>query len=91
MQTEWRDKVLIVSGDITVSTLGADAYRRYCAELDGRRPDCIDFGGVGRADSACLSLLAAARRRFPDAVFNRLPSSVGLLADLYEIEHWIKK
>lgn len=93
MQSECRGQTVYVSGEITVTTVTAVLYRAYCQQLD-RLPEnniAIDFSGVTRADSVCISLLAAAKRCRPQAAwsFYGIPASVGALAKLYEVGDWI--
>ena len=51
----------------------------------------VDFSGVTRADSVCISLLAAAKRSRPQAAwsFIGIPAGVAALAQLYEVGDWI--
>ena len=65
MQTELRDGTLHISGDITVKTLTAAAFTRFRQQCRLKDTRAVDLSGVGRADSACVSLLLDALRR-PD-------------------------
>ena len=63
MQTEIRNGTLYISGDVTVKTLTASAFARYEQQCCLKETDSIDFSQVGKADSACVSLLLNALRR----------------------------
>ena len=63
MQTEIRNGTLYISGDVTVKTLTASAFARYEQQCRLKETDSIDFSQVGKADSACVSLLLNALRR----------------------------
>ena len=54
---------LYISGDVTVKTLTASAFARYEQQCRLKETDSIDFSQVGKADSACVSLLLNALRR----------------------------
>ena len=89
MHTETRGDTLHLTGDITVKTLTAAAFARFtqqCASDGIRR---LDFSGVKRADSACVSLLLSAMRLKKNPVFDGVPDSVRDLAALYEIGSWL--
>ena len=90
MQTEIRNGTLYISGDVTVKTLTASAFARYEQQCRLKETDSIDFSQVGKADSACVSLLLDALRR-PDGKISLqgIPESVSTLSELYEIEDWL--
>lgn len=93
MNSEVREQCLYLSGDVSVQTLDAAAYRQWkqqCASDDIR---AIDWQGVARADSTALALMIAAlRARGQSSLqWRNLPESVRLLAELYEIEEWISE
>lgn len=89
MNSETRGQTVYVSGEVTVNTVTAPLYRNYCRQLQTLAPPFqVDFSGVGKADSACLSLMIAARRRSSEAAFTAIPASVALLAELYEVDNW---
>ncbi|EGY53745.1 lipid asymmetry maintenance protein MlaB [Neisseria shayeganii] len=95
MQTECREHTVYVGGEVTVNTVTAPLYRNYCRQLAALGNEVrVDFSGVVKADSACLSLLAVALRcgeKNGAAVsFHRLPAAVTLLAELYEVDDWIR-
>lgn len=90
MNTEIRDGVLHLSGDITVKTLSEAAYRRFEQQCRLKDTAALDLSGVGRADSACVSLLLTAfRLKNQTLELRRVPESVRALADLYEIKEWV--
>lgn len=89
MQSRLDNGVLAVSGDVTVKTLTPAAYREF-EQACRQNPAAVDWSGVGRADSACVSLLLTAlRTASPQPQWRNLPGAVEDLAGLYEIRHWI--
>ena len=89
MNSETRDGTLYLSGDITVKTVTAAAFagfRQQCRLKDIR---ILDLDKVGRADSACVSLLLTALRANRALEIRNLPQSVQALAELYEIREWV--
>lgn len=89
MNSETRDGTLYLSGDITVKTVTAAAFagfERQCRLKDIR---ILDLAEVGRADSACVSLLLTALRANGSLEIRNLPQSVQALAELYEIREWV--
>lgn len=58
--------------------------------MSSERHRAVDLSGVGRADSACVSLLLDALRR-PDGkiILQGIPESVRTLSELYEIKDWL--
>ena len=91
MQTEIRNGTLYISGDVTVKTLTASAFARFEQQCRLKDTDRIDFSQVGKADSACVSLLLDALRR-PDGkiTLQGIPESVRTLSELYEIKDWLQ-
>lgn len=90
MNSEIRDQVLYLSGDITVKTVTEAAYRQFEQQCRLKETVTLDLSGVSGADSACVSLLLTALRLKNKAVeFLRVPESVRSLADLYEIKDWV--
>lgn len=85
---------LYLNGDITVNTLDGQAAAACLDALDST-VHSIDLGGVGRADSACLSLILSLQRRHRQLhnggrlAVCRLPAPVSALAELYEIRSWL--
>lgn len=85
---------LYLNGDITVNTLDGQTANACLNTLD-HTVHSIDLGGVGRADSACLSLILSLNRRYKrlhndgKLVICKLPASVSALAELYEIRLWL--
>ena len=92
MQTEIRNGTLYISGDVTVKTLTASAFARYEQQCCLKDTRAVDLSGVGRADSACVSLLLDALRR-PDGkiTLQGIPESVRTLSELYEIKDWLNR
>ena len=88
MNCELSDGVLPLSGDITVKTVQPAAYRRFC-QLCRQNAAALDLSAVGRADSACLSLLLAALRANSGIALRSLPPAVSALAELYEVREWM--
>lgn len=90
MNSEIRDNVLYLSGDITVKTVTETAYRQFERQCRLKETGALDLSHVGRADSACVSLLLTALRLKNKAVqLCHIPESVRSLADLYEIKDWV--
>lgn len=90
MNTEIRESVLLLGGDVTVTTVSAAAYRQFRQACGNPQVQELDLSGVARADSACLSLLLAAVRQNPGMAVSAVPPSVAALAELYEIQEWIR-
>ncbi len=91
MQIEILDGVMRLSGDITVNTVTEAGLRQFRqAFKSGGQLGRMDFSAVGRADSACLSLLLTARRLNPSIKAQAVPASVWALAELYEIRDWME-
>ena len=87
MHTETRNGVLYVAGDITVKTLSQAAFARFREQCRLKEVLSLDFSEVGRADSACVSLLLEAiRLKQTAAAFTGLPQSVAALCSLYELQ-----
>lgn len=90
MNSEIRDNVLYLGGDITVKTVTETAYRQFEQQCRLKETAVLDLSRVGRADSACVSLLLTALRLKNKAVqLRHIPESVRALADLYEIRDWV--
>ena len=62
MHSEIREGCLYVSGEVSVRTLDKAAYARFAAQCGQPETHSADFGGVEKADSACIALLMAALR-----------------------------
>lgn len=91
MESEVRDGVLYVGGNVTVKTVTQAGYNRYEQQCRLKETVAVDFSGVERADSACVSLLLTALRAKSAAPALRgIPASVEALAELYEISEWVK-
>lgn len=90
MNSELRDNVLYLSGDITVKTVTDSAYRQFEQQCRLNETNALDLSRVSRADSACVSLLLTALRLKNKAVeLRHIPELVRALADLYEIKDWV--
>lgn len=77
-----------LSGDVTAAALNQEHCRRlYAAVAAGVHT--VDLHAVARADSACVALLLALRRRRPQLRFAGLPEDVRKLSALYETDAWI--
>ncbi|WP_107688941.1 STAS domain-containing protein [Neisseria wadsworthii] len=90
MNTEIRENVLLLSGEVTVTTVTAATFRQFRQACASPKIETLDLSGVTRADSACLSLLLSAVRREPKPAIRSIPKSVASLAELYEIQEWIR-
>ena len=91
MQTELRDGTLHISGDITVKTLTGEVSERFQQQCRLNGIVAVDFSGVNRADSACVSLLLEILRRRKNSIrLTGIPESVRALSELYEIKDWLK-
>ena len=85
MNSETRDGTLYLSGDITVKTVTAAAFAGFGRQCRLKDIRILDLAEVGRADSACVSLL----RANGSLEIRNLPQSVQALAELYEIREWV--
>lgn len=91
MHTELNNGTLHISGDVTVKTLTAAAFTRFRQQCRLKDTRAVDLSGVGRADSACVSLLLEILRRRKDSIgLTGIPESVRALSELYEIKDWLK-
>lgn len=90
MHSEIRNQTLFLSGDITVKTVTPPLFRQFEQQCRLKDTAALDLSGVSRADSACVSLLLAALRQNSGIRLQNLPESVTKLADLYEIDEWVK-
>ena len=90
MQSEIRDGRICVSGCVSIQTLNDKQCRLFRNQCMQPETHSIDFSGVTRADSACISLLLIAlRERQGSLKLIALPESVRALAKLYEVEEWL--
>ncbi|UOO81894.1 STAS domain-containing protein [Uruburuella testudinis] len=90
MNSESRNGVLYLSGEVTVKTVASANYARFEQQCRAHEVHTLDLSGVTQADSACVSLLLTALRLKPAAVgFRGVPASVAALAELYEIKDWV--
>ncbi len=90
MESEVRDGVLYVGGNVTVKTVTQAVYNRFEQQCRLKETAAVDFSGVNRADSACVSLLLTAlRAKLAAPALRGIPASVEALAELYEINEWV--
>ena len=91
MQSEIRDNIVYVAGEVSVQTVNQAALAQFTQQCRQPEIHAIDFSQITRADSACLSLLLTALRQREQGSLkiHNLPPSVRDLAQLYEIEEWI--
>ena len=86
MNTEIREQVLHLGGDITVKTVSSAAYERFEQQCRLKEVHTLDLTGVAQADSACLSLLLSALRLKQGAITLRhIPASVLALGSSHKI------
>lgn len=91
MESEVREGVLYVGGNVTVKTVTQAVYSRFEQQCRLKETAAVDFSGVNRADSACVSLLLTAlRAKSAVPALRSIPASVAALAELYEINDWVK-
>ena len=88
MQISETQGTVFLSGKITAATLKQEDCRRVYAAV-GPSVHTVDLSRVERADSACLSLLLALRRRHPQLGFAGLPEDVCVLSALYGTDDWV--
>jgi len=88
-QLSWREKHLMVSGDLTFTTVTA-LYKLSLKMLKSRFPTVIDLSGIADADSAGLSLLLEwaswAKKRQAPFKFVGMPSQLRRLARLSDAD-----
>ena len=91
MQSEIRDNIVYVAGEVSVQTVNQAALAQFTQQCRQPEIHAIDLGQITRADSACLSLLLTALRQRTQGSLkiHNLPPSVRDVAQLYEIEEWI--
>ncbi len=92
MNTEIREQVLHLGGDITVKTVSSAAYERFEQQCRLKEVHTLDLSrrGAGRFRLP----LAAAERLAPQAgaiTLRHIPASVLALAELYEIDTQIAR
>ena len=87
MQSEIRDNIVYVAGEVSVQTVNQAALAQFTQQCRQPEIHAVDLSQITRADSACLSLL---RQKAQGSLkIHNLPASVRDLAQLYEIEEWI--
>ena len=91
MQSEIRDNIVYVAGEVSVQTVDKTTLAQFAQQCGQPEIHAIDCSQITRADSACLSLLLTALRQREQGSLkiHNLPPSVRDLAQLYEIEEWI--
>ncbi|ASK27406.1 STAS domain-containing protein [Neisseria chenwenguii] len=90
MNSEIRNGVLHIGGEVTVKTVTNAAFGQFEQQCRLKDISALDFSAVSRADSACVSLLLSALRLKNAAVeLRHVPESVRALAELYEIKDWV--
>ena len=91
MQSEIRDNIVYVQGEVSVQTVDKTTLAQFARQCGQSEIHAIDCSQITRADSACLSLLLTALRQREQGSLkiHNLPPSVRDLAQLYEIEEWI--
>ncbi|MDO5073300.1 MAG: STAS domain-containing protein [Neisseria animaloris] len=90
MNTEVKDGVLYLGGDVTVKTVASAAYAQFEQQCRLKEVHTLDLSGVNRADSSCVSLLLTALRLNASGVkLCAIPESVQDLTVLYEIKDWV--
>ena len=91
MQSEIRDNIVYVAGEVSVQTVDKTTLAQFVQQCGQPEIHAIDCSQITRADSACLSLLLTALRQREQGSLkiHNLPPSVRDLAQLYEIEEWI--
>ena len=91
MQSEIRDNIVYVQGEVSVQTVSKTTLAQFAQQCGQPEIHAIDCSQITRADSACLSLLLTALRQREQGSLkiHNLPPSVRDLAQLYEIEEWI--
>ena len=91
MQSEIRDNIVYIQGEVSVQTVDKTTLAQFARQCGQPEIHTIDCSQITRADSACLSLLLTALRQREQGSLkiHNLPPSVRDLAQLYEIEEWI--
>lgn len=91
MQSEIRDNIVYVAGEVSVQTVDKTTLAQFAQQCGQPEIHAIDCSQITRVDSACLSLLLTALRQREQGSLkiHNLPPSVRDLAQLYEIEEWI--
>ena len=91
MQTQWLSGCLNVSGEVSVRTLTQASYNDFMRQIRLPETQCINLEDITLADSACVSLLLSVWRERSDSLnIQNVPQSVRDLAQLYEVDEWLK-
>ena len=91
MQTQWLSGCLNVSGAVSVRTLTQASYNDFMRQIRLPETQCINLKDITLADSACVSLLLSVWRERSDSLnIQNVPQSVRDLAQLYEVDEWLK-
>ena len=91
MQTQWLSGCLNVSGEVSVRTLTQASYNDFMRQIRLPETQCINLKDITLAASACVSLLLSVWRERSDSLnIQNVPQSVRDLAQLYEVDEWLK-
>ena len=91
MQTQWLSGCLNVSGEVSVRMLTQASYNDFMRQIRLPETQCINLKDITLADSACVSLLLSVWRERSDSLnIQNVPQSVRDLAQLYEVDEWLK-
>lgn len=93
MNVECNGGVVALQAAVTMATVDAAQYRRFCQEMADSTVHTLDLAAVSRADSACVALLLAAMRikqaQQQTLKLAHMPADLRMLTALYEIDPWI--
>ena len=88
MQSEIRDNIVYVAGEVSVQTVNQAALAQFAQQCRQPEIHAIDLSQITRADSACLCLLLEILRG-SGGQLRGIPAAVRDLADLYEVREWM--
>lgn len=92
MNTEIRNGILYIIGDVTVKTVNSTNFSLFSQQCRLKEISKLDLSHIGSSDSVCISLLLTAiRSKSEKWMFFNIPESVQALADLYDIKDWINQ
>ncbi len=91
MQIRSENDTVYLSGDITVQTLNRNLAARFASTVSLPEITKMDFSGVGRADSAALSLIfdMLRQKKHENIGLIALPVQIRELSELYEVQQWL--
>lgn len=89
MKSEIRNVGIYVSGEISVRSMNTAVYQKFTQEVQNENIQYVDFSGITRADSTCLSLLLILQKHSTRLTIKHLPKTVAHLAALYEVQDWL--